>query len=187
MEVQPQGAVEGGHEGRESKQLFRDIGPEKPNRDCSWKGFGIKGSLPSSLLLILCVFSVTQLCPTLCIPMDCSPPGSSVHGDSPGKNTGVGCHFLLQGSFSTQGSNQCILRLLHFTQILYCWASLVANMVKKLPAMLRTQVQSVDQEDPLRRTWQPTPVFLPGESHGEKSLTVYSPRGHTELDTTEVP
>ena len=39
---------------------------------------------------------VAQSCPTLCDPMDYSPPGSSVHGDSPGKNTGVGCHFLLQ-------------------------------------------------------------------------------------------
>ena len=38
-------------------------------------------------------------------PMDCSPPGSSVHGDSPGKNTGVGCHALLRGIFPTQGSN----------------------------------------------------------------------------------
>ena len=38
-------------------------------------------------------------------PHDCCPPGSSVHGDSPGKNTGVGCHFLLQGIFPTQGSN----------------------------------------------------------------------------------
>ena len=37
--------------------------------------------------------------------MDCSPPGSSVHGDSPGKNTGVGCHALFQGIFPTQGSN----------------------------------------------------------------------------------
>ena len=37
--------------------------------------------------------------------MDCSPPGSSVHGDSPGKNTGVGCHDLLQGIFPTEGSN----------------------------------------------------------------------------------
>ena len=34
-----------------------------------------------------------------------SPPGSSVHGDSPDKNTGVGCHALLQGIFPTQGSN----------------------------------------------------------------------------------
>ena len=37
--------------------------------------------------------------------MDCSPPGFSIHGNSPGKNTGVGCHALLQGIFPTQGSN----------------------------------------------------------------------------------
>ena len=45
--------------------------------------------------------------------MDCSPPGSSVHGDSPGKNTRVGCHALLQGIFLTQGLNPhplCLLR-----------------------------------------------------------------------------
>ena len=38
-------------------------------------------------------------------PMDCSLPGSSVHWDSPGKNTGVGCHALFQGIFPTQGWN----------------------------------------------------------------------------------
>ena len=38
---------------------------------------------------------------------------------------------------------------------------------------------------PWRRAWQPTPVFLPGESHGQRSLVGYSPQGHTELDTTE--
>ena len=48
---------------------------------------------------------VTQCYPTLYDRMDCSPPGSSVHGDSPGKNTGVGCHTLLQGIFPSQGSN----------------------------------------------------------------------------------
>ena len=42
--------------------------------------------------------------------MDCSLRGSSVHGDSPGKNTGVGCHFLLQGIFLTQESNPGLLR-----------------------------------------------------------------------------
>ena len=47
---------------------------------------------------------VAESCQTLCNPMDCSPPGSSVHGDSPGKNTGVGSHSLLQGIFPTQGS-----------------------------------------------------------------------------------
>ena len=44
---------------------------------------------------------VTQSCPTLCDPMNCSPPGSSAHGDSPGKNTGVDCHTLFQGIFPT--------------------------------------------------------------------------------------
>jgi len=55
--------------------------------------------------LCVCAFSVTQSCSTICDPMGCSLPGSSVHGDSPGKNTGVGCHFLLQGIFPTQELN----------------------------------------------------------------------------------
>ena len=38
---------------------------------------------------------------------------------------------------------------------------------------------------PWRRKWQPSPVFLPGESHGRRSLVGYSPRGRKELDTTE--
>ena len=54
-----------------------------------------------------------QLCLTLGSSVDCSPPGSSVHGDSPGKSTGVGCHPLLQGIFLTQGSNPGLLCLLH--------------------------------------------------------------------------
>ena len=60
---------------------------------------------------------VTRSCPALCHPVDCSLPGSSVHGDSWGKNPGVGCHFLLQGIFLTQGSNP---GLLHCRWILYC-------------------------------------------------------------------
>ena len=51
---------------------------------------------------------------SLCDPMDCSPPGSSVHGDSPSKNTGVGCHAQLQGIFLTQGSNLHLLCFLHW-------------------------------------------------------------------------
>ena len=52
---------------------------------------------------MLCL--VIQSCRTLCHPLDWNPPGSSVHGDSPDKNTGVGCHAFLQGIFPTQGSN----------------------------------------------------------------------------------
>ena len=51
-------------------------------------------------MIYVCVHAKSlQSCPTLFDPMDCSLPGSSVLGDSPGKNTGVGCHFLLQGIF----------------------------------------------------------------------------------------
>ena len=59
---------------------------------------------------------VAQSCRTLWDSMNCSPAGSSVHGESPGKDTGVRCHALLQGIFPTQGSNP---GLLHCRQIPY--------------------------------------------------------------------
>ena len=43
--------------------------------------------------------------------------------DSPGKNTGLGCHLLLQGILLTQGSNLCFLKFLHYRRILYHWAT----------------------------------------------------------------
>ena len=69
-------------------------------------------------ITVLCL--VAQSCPTLCDPIEepnrllCNPndgslTGSSVHGDSPGKNIGVGCHVLLQGIFPIQGSNPDLL------------------------------------------------------------------------------
>ena len=57
-------------------------------------------------------------------------------------------------------------------------------MVKHLPAMQETWVQSLGQEDPLEKGME-TPVFLPGKSHGQRSLAGYRPRGHKESDTTE--
>ena len=61
-------------------------------------------------------WNLKLVCPSICClvalfcdPMDCSLPGSSVYGISPGKNTGVGCIFLLQGIFSTQGPNPGLL------------------------------------------------------------------------------
>jgi len=55
-----------------------------------------------------------KLCLTLCDPMNYRPPSSSVHGDSAGKNTGMGCCALLQGIFQTQGSNPLLLCLLYW-------------------------------------------------------------------------
>ena len=65
------------------------------------------------------------------------------------------------------------------------WASLVVQMVENLPAMQETQVQSLSQENTWRREWQPTPVFLPGEFHGQRSRAGYSPWNLKESDTTE--
>ena len=62
------------------------------------------------------LFLVAQSCLTLCDPMDCISPGSSGQGDSPGKNTGVGCHALLRVIFPTRGLNP---GLPHCRQILY--------------------------------------------------------------------
>ena len=58
-------------------------------------------------------------------------------------------------------------------------------MVMNLPAMQKTWVQSRVGKIPWRREWQPSPVFLPGESHGQRRLVGYSPCGHRESDTTE--
>ena len=63
----------------------------------------------------------TQSCPTPCHSMTLAPPGSSVHGDSPGKNTGVSCHALLYCIFPTQESNPC---LPHWHGLFAIWASI---------------------------------------------------------------
>ena len=88
-----------------------------------------QNKLVSFIIFLLCTWIfdahwscclVDQSCQTLCSSMDCSLPGSSVHGISPGKNTRVGCHFLLQGNLPNPGiepiSPVC---LLHCRRILY--------------------------------------------------------------------
>ena len=64
--------------------------------------------------------------------MDCSPPGASVHGHSPGKNTGVGCHALLQGIFPTQGSNS---GLHHCSRVLYHLSHCRSQFIKTIPIL----------------------------------------------------
>ena len=65
-------------------------------------------------------------------------------------------------------------------------ASLVAQRLKRLPAMRETQVWSLGREDPLEKEMvTPTPVFLSGKSHGWRSLVGYSPWGRKESNTTE--
>ena len=145
--------------------------------------------------------------------------------DSPGKNTGVGCHTLLQGGFLTQGLN---LGLPHCRWILYClshqgnpwilewgdmpssrgssesrdwtqvshtagrfftlWATREAPVVIQIcmwyrDVELHTHIRSVSV--PWFWEWHPTPVLLPGKSHGWRSLVGCSPWGCKESDTTE--
>ena len=64
-------------------------------------------------------------------------------------------------------------------------ASLVAHRLKHLPPMQETLVWSLAWEDPLEKEMATHSSFLPGESHGWRSLVGYSPRGHKESDTTE--
>jgi len=68
----------------------------------------------NGFLEVCCAKSLS--CAWLCDPIDCSLPGSSVHGDSPGKYTGMGCHTFFEGIFPTQVSNP---GLPHCRQILY--------------------------------------------------------------------
>ena len=63
---------------------------------------------------------------------------------------------------------------------------LSGSVVKNPPAMQEMRLWSLGWEDPLRRAWKPTPVFLPGESHGQRSLVGCSIQGCKESGTTEV-
>ena len=81
-----------------------------------------------------------QSCPTLYDPVVYSPPGSSGPWDSPGKNTGMGYHFLLQGIFPTQGLNPSLLPLLHWQA-----GSLLLEPPGKHHLQIQTQTNKQDQ------------------------------------------
>ena len=201
----------------------------------------------------VCACARAQSCPTLCHPMDCSPPGSFRLWNSPGKNTGVGCHALLQGIFSTQGSPASLAlacgfftsSACHLGSYVYIWlgsricihihthihiyvylgfpggsdskeSACNAGDLGSIPGSgrfpgkrngypcqyswgfpggsdgKRTYLQcrrpGFDpwvRKMPWRRDWLTTPIFLPGEVHGQRSLAGYNPWCCKELDTTE--
>ena len=78
--------------------------------------------------------------------------------------------WSLQSTRRVESTRQSLIIWVHMT-------SLVAQMVKNLPAIWEIQVLSLGWDDPLEKEWQPTPVFLPGEFHGQRSLAGYSPWG----------
>ena len=108
---------------------------------------------------VLCL--VTQSCPTLCNLMDCSPPGSSVHGDSPGKNTGVGCNALLQGTFPTQGLNPGLphCRWIRY-QLSYQGSPINMLILPKYIIYASVQFSSIAQSCPT--LWDPMNHSTPG-------------------------
>ena len=71
---------------------------------------------------------------------------------------------------------------LHYS---FAGASLVALMVKNLPTMWETWLDSWVKKIPWRKKWLPPPIFLPGEFHGQRSLAGYSPWGCKESDRSE--
>ena len=91
----------------------------------------------------------------------------------------MGSHSLLQGIFPTQGSNWC---LLHCRQIRYC-LSHQGNSIRL--QCRRPWFHLWVGKIPWRREWLPSPVFFPGEVHGQRSLADYSPWGCKEVNTTE--
>ena len=153
-------------------QIARASGPEKKNHwkmtmceltnvsiNLSWQAFHLPRicitSKPSC-----CTPKYKQFCPALCNCMECSPPGSSIHG-------------LLQGSILewvatpfSRGSSQP-----------GNWASLVAQMLKRLPAMRETWVWSLDQEDPVEKEMATHSSILAWRIPWTRSLVGYSPRG----------
>ena len=151
--------------------MFDSVRPHRlqPTRlHCPWDSPG-KNTGVGCHFLLQCIkvkseSEVAKPCPTLSDPTDCSPPGSSAHG-------------IFQARLLEWGA-------ITFYSCFIARASLITQLVRNLPAMQETWLRSLGREDPQRREWQPTPVFLPGEFHGQKSLMGYSPWLAKESDTT---
>ena len=123
---------------------------------------------------------VAQSCLTLCVPMDCSLPGSSVHGIFQARILGWGAISFSRGSSQPRDWTWVSLTVdRHFT----IWA--IREVIKNHLPMQGTWVRSLGWEVPWRRKWKSTPGLLPGKSHGQRSLVGYSPWGRKESDTTE--
>ena len=159
-----------------------------------------KTNRKDSFKIMLCIKSVgfpggaataatksLQSCPTLCDPMDCSLPGSSVPGFSRQEHwSGLPFPSPMHESEKWKWSRSVVSdpqwshglqpsRLLH-----------PKEPTCQCKRHRRYGFSACAGNIPWRRAWQPTPVFLPGESHGQRSMAGYSPWGHRESDRTDV-
>ena len=131
------------------------------------------------MVIWLCVHA--QSCPTLCNPLELETTRLLCPWNFPGKNTEVGCHFLLQGIVLSQGSN-------HVSWV--SWAdslplAWVTQTVKNLPAMWETRVQALGQEDPPEKGMATHSSILAWRIPWQRSLVGYSSWGHKVPVVTE--
>ena len=117
------------------------------------------------------------------------PHGLYSAWDSPGQNTGVGGRSLLQRIFPTQGRDPGLphcRRILH--QLSHQGSPGVTSGKESIGQFRRHKSCGFDpwiRKIPWRRARPPTPGFLPGESHGQRSMADYGPYGHQESHVTE--
>ena len=126
---------------------------------------------------------VTQSCLTLCYPMDYSPPGSSVHGDSSRNNTRVVAMPSSKGTSPPRDETQ----VSHMAGRFFTFWATTEGKEPSCPCR-KCKRRGFDLWFgliPWRKKWQSAPVFLSGEFHGQRSLVSYSPYGGKELNTTE--
>ena len=128
--------------------------------------------------LCYCYCLVTKSCPAFLQLHELQPTRVLSPWKFPGKNIGVRCHFLLQVIFPIQGSN---LHFLHWQA-----DSLPLSHLRSTGRYTRCRFDPWVGKSTWRRKWQPTPIFLTGESHGQRSLVGYSLWGQKESDTTEL-
>ena len=131
--------------------------------DSLGKNTGVRCHLLLQCMKVKNESELTQSCPTLSDPMDCRPPGSSIHG-------------ILQARVLEWGATAFSTRKPGMLQFM---GSRTVGHDGATSLSLFTFMH-------WRRNWQPTPVFLPGESQGQGSLVSCCLWGRTELDTTEV-
>ena len=133
---------------------------------------------------------VAQSCPTLSDPMDCSPPGSSIHGTFQARVLESWSLYYI-----SLKNNTCVYIFAEKAMAPHsstlAWKIPWMEEPGRLQSMLRVGHDwatslSVFTFMHWRRKWQPTPVFLPGESQGRGSLVGCSLWGRTESDKTKV-
>ena len=127
--------------------------------DCSLPGSSVHGILQAKILEYWCVQSLSHV-GLFVMVIDCSPPGYVVLGDSPGKNTRVGCHALLQGIFPTQGQNP---GLPYCRWILYCLSHQKSRQPLLSPGDFPDQ--GIEPRSPALQAG-----FLPSEPTGKTSF-----------------